>query len=365
MAWVWSFFYGFSGSMKHWGDRDRQDFMPIMSTFRRCLAPARSSSAFTLVELLVVIAIIGVLIGFLLPAVQAARESARRSRCSNNLKQLGLALHSYHESTKKLPPLCRKPSASQSGDADYDHSAWGWNALLLPFAEEQSLYDSVKVALNTLDQSLTDTTIREILKTVPANGLCPSDPTATKTSDTSWTTGRTNYIAVQATNGSAANPNTASNGVLYARKEGYGAFAGAWPHGNPAVSAVRSPRPFSEFMDGTSKTFMLGERSVTVPGSTQSHNYTNWVGTIKHHSSGGTETVGSGFRGIMHVAGITGLPFNEASSTYWTHAFRSMHPGGGHFCLADGSVRFMNEDMGFQTYKDLTTVGGGEAVGAW
>jgi prepilin-type N-terminal cleavage/methylation domain-containing protein len=328
-------------------------------------AVCRSKTGFTLVELLVVIAIIGVLIGLLLPAVQAARESARRSSCSNNMKQLGLALHSYHDANKKLPSLCRKPSASQSGDADYDNSAWGWNALLLPFAEEQSLHDSVKVAVNTLDQSLADATIKEVLKTGPANVLCPSDATATKTAVTSWPTGRTNYAAVQANGGSSSSPNKASNGVLYAKKTDYGAFPGAWPHGDAAVSTVRAPRPFAEFVDGTSKTFLLGERSVGIPGSTQTHNYTNWVGTIKHHSSGGTESVGSGFRGIMHVSGITGLPFNDATGTYWPHAFRSMHPGGGHFCLADGSVRFIDEDMSFQAYKDLTTVGGGEVVGEW
>lgn len=320
---------------------------------------------FTLVELLVVIAIIGVLIGLLLPAVQAARESARRTSCSNNMKQLGLSLHSYHDSNQKLPPVCRKPSASQSGDADYDASAWGWNALLLPFAEEQSLYDSVNVASNTLDQSLADATMKEILKTAPANVLCPSDATATKVAVTSFPTGRTNYVAVQANGGSASSPGRASNGVLYAKKETYGSFAGAWPHGDAAVSTLRAPRPFAEFVDGTSKTFMLGERSVGLPASTQTHNYTNWVGTIKHHSSGGTESIGSGFRGIMHVAGITGLPFNDATGTYWPHAFRSMHPGGGHFCLADASVRFIGQDMSFQAYKDLTTVGGGEVVGEW
>ena len=281
------------------------------------------------------------------------------------MKQLGLALHSYHDANKKLPPLCRKPSASQSGDADYDNSAWGWNALLLPYAEEQSLYDSVKVAVNTLDQSLTDATIKEILKTGPANVICPSDATATKVAVTSFPTGRTNYVAVQANGGSASNPNKASNGVLYAKKPEYGAFPGAWPHGDAAVSGVRAPRQFAEFIDGTSKTFMLGERSVGIPGTALSHNYTNWVGTIKHHSSGGTESVGSGFRGSMHVAGITGLPFNDATGTYWPHAFRSMHPGGGHFCLADGSVRFINDDIDFNTYKGLTSVGGGEVLGEW
>lgn len=335
-------------------------------------SPATKLGGFTLVELLVVVAIIGVLIGLLLPAVQAARESARRSSCSNNMKQLGLAVHSYHDANKKLPPLCRKPSASQSGDADYDNSAWGWNALLLPYAEEQSLYDSVKVAINTLDQSLVDSTIKEILKTGPASVLCPSDSTATKIAVTSFPTGRSNYVAVQSPFDRAAGafPSPSNpNAILYSdKKGGYGAFAGAWPHGDSRLNALRAPRSFAEVVDGTSKTLMLGERSVGVPGSTSTHNYNTWVGAIKHHSSGGTETVGSGFKGIVHVAGITGLPFNatnESVGGFWTHAFRSMHPGGGHFCLVDGSVRFLNEDMDFDTYKALASVGGGEVVSEW
>lgn len=325
----------------------------------------RSITGFTLVELLVVIAIIGVLIGLLLPAVQAARESARRSSCSNNVKQLGLAAHSYHDANKKLPPLCKKPSASQPGDADFDNSAWGWNVLLLPYGEEQALYDSVKVAVNTLDQSLADGTIKEILKTTPANVICPSDPTPTRVTVTSVPTGRTNYVAVQSAQSYAVNPRRNTNGTMFLTKEVCGAFPGAWPHGDAAVSAIRAPRPFGEFVDGMSKTFMLGERSVGIPGSAQTSNYTNWVGAIKHHSSGGTETIGSAFRGIMHVAGVTGLPFNHEAGSHWTSAFRSMHPGGGHFCLVDGSVRFINQDMNFQAYKDLATVGGGEVVAEW
>jgi hypothetical protein len=197
--------------------------------------------------------------------------------------------------------------------------------------------------------------------------LCPSDPTVGRTAATSWTAGRSNYVVVQGTGSTASNPGRATNGVLYAKKPDYGAFAGAWPHGDAAVSNVRSPRPFHEFTDGLSGTLAIGERSVVHPYSDSSANYTNWVGAIKHHSSGGTESIGSTFKGIMHVAGVTGSPLNEpaATSTYWTHWFRSMHPSGGHFCLADGSVRFLNDDIDTTAYKSVSTVGGGEKVNDW
>jgi len=102
-----------------------------------------------------------------------------------------------------------------------------------------------------------------------------------------------------------------------------------------------------------------------VPYSNLVHTYTNWWGAIKHHLSGCVKPVGSTFRGIMHVGGIAGLPLNDSSGTYWTHAFRSMHPGGGQFGLADGSIRFIDDNIDLQTYKNLTTVGGGETIGAW
>lgn len=96
----------------------------------------RRSYGFTLVELLVVIAIIGILVGLLLPAVQAAREAARRMQCSNNTKQMGLALHNYESTFKKLPPaLFANPFASQ-----YDDDGFGWMVAILPFIEQQNLY---------------------------------------------------------------------------------------------------------------------------------------------------------------------------------------------------------------------------------
>lgn len=310
---------------------------------------------FTLVELLVVVAIIGVLIGLLLPAVQAAREAARRSTCGNNLKQLGLALHVYHDGKNQLPPLILKPSASQSGDADWNSPGWGWNAMILPSMEEAALFDQLKVGSNTLTQTGADTTVRDLLSTRLSTVRCPSDPTSSNTSGRSVgrSLGLSNYPAV---NRVAINAGSDGGSTVN------GAFRGAWPHANASTSANRAPRPFREFTDGLSSTFIIGERSVTHPTSASTQNMTNWVGSTEPEQSG------SSYRGPPEVGGATQYPINEdpsVSSLYWGHWFRSMHKSGAMFCLADGSTRFIDDDISIITYRALTTVANGEVIGAW
>lgn len=313
-----------------------------------------TAHGFTLVELLVVIAIIGVLIGLLLPAVQAVREAARRSTCSNNLKQLSLALHVYNDGKKSLPPLILKPSASKSGDSDWNSPGWGWNALILPFMEETALYDTLKVGTNTLSQTGADASIRDRLSTRLSTVRCPSDPTSSANSGRSVgrPLGLSNYPAVN-----RVAVNVGSGGG----KNVLGAFRGAWPHADAQTSAARAPRPFREFTDGLSSTLLIGERSVPHPTSTSSNSMTNWVGCTEPEQSG------SSYRGPPEVGGATQYPINEDPSVtwYWGHWFRSMHKGGAMFCLADGSTRFINEDIPIATYRALTTVANGEVIGEW
>jgi len=126
---------------------------------------------FTLVELLVVIAIIGILIALLLPAVQAAREAARRSQCTNNLKQIGLALHNYHDATKALPTGGLSKYVNGSLSSTY----WGWNTLIFPQMEQQSLHDALQVGQNSLWGTVSDATIRPHMQKPITVLQCPSD----------------------------------------------------------------------------------------------------------------------------------------------------------------------------------------------
>jgi len=323
-----------------------------MSSSRKTQQQAHTG--FTLIELLVVIAIIGVLVGLLLPAVQTAREAARRSSCSNNQKQIALALHSYHDVNKELPPLILKPSASQSGDSDWNSPGWGWNALILPMMEEATLYDTLKVGTNTLSQTGADAAIRDSLSTRLSAVLCPTDPTTSHLSSRSVgrSLGRSNYLAVN-----RVAVNVASGGGANVR----GAFQGAWPHADASQNAVRKGRPFRDFTDGLSSTFLVGERSVGHPYSTSTSSMANWVGSTEPEQSG------SSYRGPPEVGGATQYALNESPSVtwYWGHWFRSMHQGGGQFSMVDGSTRFVSEDIALTTYRALTTVANGEVIGEW
>ena len=310
------------------------------------------SSGFTLVELLVVIAIIGVLVGLLLPAVQTAREAARRSQCTNNLKQIGLALHGYHDARRELPPLCLKPSSSVSTDPDWNVPAWAWSALILPYMEQVDIYDRLKVGTQSLSTTGADTTIRAGLSTAIPTFLCASDAAPKTTSDKSVgvALGRSSYPAV---NSNAIN-------VKNGGSQAIGAFPGPWPH---PTDTTRKPRPFKDITDGLSKTFFIGERSYQHPYDlATTSNYTTWPGVTEPEQNVST------WRGLFEIGGATQYALNElpsaAGGSSWYHPnwFRSLHPGGGDFGMGDASVRFISDDISLTTYRALATVRGGEII---
>jgi prepilin-type N-terminal cleavage/methylation domain-containing protein/prepilin-type processing-associated H-X9-DG protein len=261
--------------------------------------------AFTLVELLVVIAIIGILVALLLPAVQAAREAARRMQCSNNLKQCALAMHNYHDTYKRLPPFAVQ-------DVDF---RWAWGALILPFMEQQPMYDQLGVSRNLvmpqLGQAGLSPQITLLLQSTIPPYRCPTD------------TGPPTNINFQ----DAARPYGTCS---YAMSLGVGRAGGV----------EQTEGRFSDITDGLSNTFLIAEKSLVEKPAQLRSVGAIWVGRIK--------TAG--------CAGITArFPPNDPYAGSWPccnndpDAKRanalSLHPGGLMFAFCDGSVDFISETI--------------------
>ncbi len=286
----------------------------------------RQHRAFTLVELLVVIAIIGILVSLLLPAVQAAREAARRMSCYNNLKQIGLALHNYHDTHQALPmgwigvdQVTRQPHAlGQPG--------WGWAARVLPFLEQSNTESLVQG-----DLPITDPSNLAARNTHLALYRCPSDAGSQQFFNItgSMPTVRipvANYVGMAGTQ-ELENCEPLPIGV---QCETDGIF-----YHNSATN-------FRDIIDGLSNTFMVGERNSKIDNST-------WVGSIPGADEGFER-----FLGIAdHAPNTVGAHLDDLSS---------YHPGGTNFVIADGSVRLIASTIDLQVYKGLATTQGGEPV---
>lgn len=289
-------------------------------------------SAFTLVELLVVIAIVGLLVALLLPAVQAARESARRIQCVNNFKQLGLALQSYHDALGKLPPGYLATGAYVDGGIDTT-PGWAWGCFILPYLEQSNLQGKFNFNL-PVQKSPAISTV------VPAF-VCPSDVLLREpfsVTDNSW-----KPICTIAPSSCAA---CCGGGVATTAATGNGCF-----YRNSAVRLI-------DIKDGTSATIFLEERAFAKVQGT-------WVGAV----NGGYANTGAlnpkavpGKLGqgaadlvLIHsgtVNDLTGRSLDDASS---------MHPGGANFLFADGSVRFIIDATDRATMQAMGTTSGGEA----
>jgi prepilin-type N-terminal cleavage/methylation domain-containing protein len=217
----------------------------------------RSSLGFTLIELLVVIAIISVLISLLLPAVQAARESARRMQCSNNLKQIGIALHNYHESLNTFPPgwISRPDSVGENAGP-----GWCWASLSLPFCEQAPLYSSINVTRPI--ESPDNRTARGTLLSVCC---CPTDayfqPTFTVVDATTSSTSLGTPICDVASSSYVGVFGTGDPSDFPGRDLGNGSFFRNKPIG------------LRDYLDGTSNTIAVGERS-------QNLSRASWTGAV-------------------------------------------------------------------------------------
>jgi prepilin-type N-terminal cleavage/methylation domain-containing protein/prepilin-type processing-associated H-X9-DG protein len=314
---------------------------------------ARKRDGFTLVELLVVIAIIGILVALLLPAVQAAREAARRMSCTNNLKQLALALHNYHDTYKTFPPgnlNCQGHPNCHPTNYNYGGPhLTTWTIAILPFMEQQPLYDEY-------DQTLPNehANNRPVVQRVLESQLCPSDvntnqlekPESGPGSGENWAPG--SYRAVSGlavkTGGpffDEGNSESGSNrGLLHV------VYGNKWGVENMA-----------SVTDGTSNTIMVGEYH------TRTHNrrrtFWGYAYTSYNESSiaiGGSDITAFGVPDYDKCAS-SAIPANSNSCK---RAFASFHPGGVNFALADGSVRFVNKNTNAVVLAAVSTVGGGE-----
>lgn len=295
----------------------------------------RAVRGFTLVELLVVIAIIGVLIALLLPAVQQAREAARRMSCSNNLKQMGLACHNYMDTHTQLPP-----------GAFYMASPENWNShslfvAILPFIEQQALYDLYN--FNVAPDSSGNAPVR----TTPLSAyFCPSfdgDMVANGAANYSKG-GVTTYQGV---------------GGVYYNDAALDSNLKSATHGTiPSNGVFRfdGPRRAAEITDGLSNTIMIGDythRDATGGNSGFPGNVRVWViGTITNQALYSAKVIYQDTVNSRRDRN-SGVAFNHLP-------FTSLHPGGVEFVAADGSVHFVSETIDFDVYRGLATINGSE-----
>jgi prepilin-type N-terminal cleavage/methylation domain-containing protein/prepilin-type processing-associated H-X9-DG protein len=321
----------------------------------RKFVASRRAGAFTLIELLVVIAIVAVLSGLLLPAVQKVREAANRARCANNLKQLSLAVHNYHDSYGRLPinryGAYFPPNFHGSDQNSY---SWSWLAVLLPFLEEDNLYRQGNIPQTTLSGS---GVMAEPIKLF----FCPSDQgiNIQVWIDDQYMPGAlaaiTNYKGVMGSNwawGDYQNSGTINqnNGHLLRDPfwNGDGIF---W------VNSWLRPLRLTDITDGTSHTAMIGEdvfnlHPPALGGSFNSPG-ASWVES--------PETILT-CAIPPNATRPNGQPYDFTSDDENAWGFKSRHPQGVQFAFADGSVHFMSNSIGLLTYRALGTIRGNEVL---
>ena len=326
-------------------------------------------TAFTLIELLVVIAIIGTLVALLLPAVQQAREAARRASCRNKLKQFGLALHNYHGSFSSFP-------MAFSDNNDFDSVYANTNTVLLPYLDQAPLYDKYNMSAPWEDQ------LPLVASAVVPVFSCPSDNGPNPITD-----------PLLAAAGYALGDTVGTTSYLFSRGATH-----VWcltprsiPHSLRGMFDRNTSVRIRDIRDGTTSTFAMGEgaagvgyrvckgagcttpfdNAAAVPG-TANGPVQPWIAQPNHSDSGVPLALSSIFGSTADALNrnpVTETLIDRSSlsscttaASHATSSFRSAHEGGGHFLMADGSVHFVGESIDLGVYRSLSAIHDGNVV---
>lgn len=345
------------------------------------MSPKNCRRGFTLVELLVVIAIIGILVALLLPAVQAAREAARQTSCKNNLKQIVLATHNYHDAQQTFPSgYLNKRDPSNNYQPRDEWNLWGWGFQLLPHLEESNLHDTMFGGALDLQLAVTSPALLRDLQEPLPGFRCPSDTGPKLNGKYVWYHWTAHpYACNPGTNSLATSNYVASNSSHYPTPSGGGLLQQGMYREDEATS-------FKDIIDGTTHTIAFGERRwkvkstngrVSIIGAgvvfgVQSRDHLQSISAVL---AGGLSPLNSREpepqtrRSTSRPQFPWLFPCDYPGVYEASTGFSSTHPGGAVFALADGSVRYIGEQIDFSaqpgpnsTYQQLLSIGDGVRI---
>ena len=333
----------------------------------------RHPPGFTLVELLVVIAIIGILVALLLPAIQAAREAARRSECTNNLKQIGIGLQNYHDTYKTFPPGEGPAPRRTVGTFNRTWHGPNWRVHILPFMEEGSMYDQLDFNV-TFDACRpgfrTSGTPNSVLSGYIVDSFrCPSSPlrvngrnvTPSPTNNNAHNAQLIDYVGVQGATptGSRTSGSFPTHGQC-SRQTGYG---GIYCHNG--ILVPNAAKKFADVTDGTSNTLIVAEQSgyiIDLNGTRKrdirSNYYGGWCGHTRRDEprwGWGGSPWGSGTTAVRYRINLTSAPVGANSTWDANTILNSQHPGGILATKADGSTDFITDSINMLSLKRLAS----------
>jgi prepilin-type N-terminal cleavage/methylation domain-containing protein/prepilin-type processing-associated H-X9-DG protein len=328
---------------------------------------------FTLIELLVVIAIIAILIGLLVPAVQKVREAAARMKCSNNLKQIGLALHGYHDSRGYFPPGYVDGNTNPNSTPDNDMGpGWGWASFLLPYIEQDNVYKQINFSQGVgIGTNIAISQQPLALFQCPSDGLQDAFPVYDSTFTVPIATvAHGNYVGCngweECFNGAGGNPQGGS---------GADGLSGNFGQAGVGLFYRNSKTKIASVTDGLSNTIFVGERS-------SNHSPSTWTGAVTggrcpawmatqppspYSPPPGPAYDNADFDEALVLAHGNGTHLPSADFPIFDpDVFYSLHTGqGANFLFGDGSVHFLTSTVNPVTYQALCTIAGGEVANDW